>query len=217
MPNEQFFVSKNQSRVIILEYSLQHWLRPYVSKIVRMTRLFFITSLAFLMTVFNTKGQVYTLQEGVIYFISDAPLETIEARSVGLKGVIDSKERTFAFSIDVDSFNGFKNPLQKTHFNEAYMESTQHQEASFIGKIIEKTDFSQDGEYVLRAKGKLKIHGIEQERIIRSRVVSKNGVLQLNAFFTIFLNEYDIMIPKIVQQKISEEIQVSVRAALLCN
>jgi hypothetical protein len=97
------------------------------------------------------------------------------------------------------------------------MESTQHQEASFIGKIIEKTDFSQDGEYVLRAKGKLKIHGIEQERIIRSRVVSKNGVLQLNAFFTIFLNEYDIMIPKIVQQKISEEIQVSVRAALLCN
>ena len=180
-----------------------------------MIRLFFIIIIVFSTAAFDTEEQVYFIQKGAIIFKSNAPLERIEARSEGLKGAIDIKKRTFAFTIDILSFDGFNNPLQKTHFNENYMESTEHAQASFIGKIIEKTDLSQDGEFTLRAKGKLKIHGVEQERIIKSRVRIKDGVLSLNAFFTVFLKEHDIMIPKIVQQKISQEIQVSVQAELL--
>ncbi|MDF1863315.1 MAG: YceI family protein [Saprospiraceae bacterium] len=179
-----------------------------------MIRLLIISFIVFITTSFDIEESVWIIQTGQIHFRSEAPLEVIEATSKELKGVIDTKNRTFAFTIDVKSFNGFNNLLQQTHFYENYMESVEHQQASFTGKIIEKTVLSKDGVYTLRAKGKLKIHGVEQERIIKSQVAIKDGTLQLRAFFTIFLVEHDISIPKIVHQKIAEEIQVRVEAAL---
>ncbi len=47
------------------------------------------------------------------------------------------------------------------------MESQASPYAISIGKIIEKIDFPKDGKYTSRAKGKLTIHGVEQERIIK--------------------------------------------------
>ncbi len=174
--------------------------------------IFFI--LLFIVLGFRSEQDVYLVQKGHIYFKSEAPLEIIEAKSEGLKGAIDIKNRTFVFSIEVHSFDGFQNPLQKVHFNENYMESQKHTQAFFSGKLIEKTDLTKDGTYTLRAKGKLKIHGVEQERIIKSRVIIKDSLIHLNSFFTVFLHEHNIVIPKIVQQKIAQEIQVSVRAVL---
>lgn len=180
-----------------------------------MIRLFFISFVIFHTITFDTEAPIWLIQEGQVHFISEAPLEVIEATSNSLKGVIDIQKRTFNFSMDVHSFKGFNNPLQQTHFNESYMESTRHEQAFFVGKIIGKTDLGQEGNYILRAKGKLKIHGVEQERIIKSRVIIEDGILRLNAFFTVFLAEHDITIPKIVHQKIAAEIQVSVEATLI--
>jgi len=60
--------------------------------------------------------------------------------------------------------------LQKEHFNENYLESDKYPEASFKGKIIEDIDLDKDGEYEVRAKGELTIHGIMQERIIKANI-----------------------------------------------
>lgn len=172
-----------------------------------------------LVTVFLISGYTTFQSEllfksvtGEVEFRSDAPLETIEAKSRSLKGVINADKRTFAFSIPIRSFEGFNNPLQKVHFNENYLESTKFPDATFIGKIIEKVDFSIDGTYTVRAKGKFTIHGVVQERILKSRIVVKGDSFTLQSYFTVILEEHDISVPKIVYQKIAEEIQVHVKA-----
>lgn len=165
-------------------------------------------------SVHGVKG-IFATTTGKVEFKSDAPLELIEAASDRLKGVIDSNKNAFAFSIQITSFQGFNSALQKEHFNEKFMESELHPEASFQGKIIEDIDYNEIGYYKVRAKGILSIHGVSQERIIRSDMHIEEGKITIDSDFKVLLADHRISIPKIVSQKISEEIQVHVRLELL--
>ena len=151
-------------------------------------------------------------EEALISFRSDAKLELIEAHSNALKGIINTEKRTFAFTIPIKSFEGFNSPLQRQHFNENYMESSIYKSATFVGRIVEKIDMAKDGEYVIRAKGKLEIHGVSKERIIKSKLTIVDGAFKVKSNFSILLSEYNIEIPRIVRQKITEEIQIAINA-----
>lgn len=152
------------------------------------------------------------MNKGTIEFISDASLEKIEAKSNKLQGILITTEKIFAFSVDNSSFNGFNGSLQKEHFNENYLESDIYPRCTFTGKIVEFVDFNKDGKIEIRAKGKLNIHGIEKERIIKVSIEVKNGKIYINSKFNVLLEDHGIRIPTIVNQKIAEEIQVSVQA-----
>jgi polyisoprenoid-binding protein YceI len=155
---------------------------------------------------------IYSINKGVVHFRSDAPLELIEAESQELKGLIDFEKETFAFSIAINSFRGFNSALQREHFNENYMETERFPRATFAGKIIEKIDPSLPGQYRIRAKGKLIIHGIEQERIIPAILTIQNKQILINSTFNIILEDHNIGIPKVVQHKIAETIIVDINA-----
>ena len=157
---------------------------------------------------------IYRTNSGHISFVSEAPLELIKAASSKMKGAIDPGAQTFAFSVQNVSFEGFNSALQREHFNENYMESTRYPTCSFSGKIIEPVDFTKDGSYTVRAKGKLKAHGVEQERIINSTITVANGAVKVNSQFVVALEDHKITIPKIVHQKIAEQINVEVDAVL---
>jgi polyisoprenoid-binding protein YceI len=176
----------------------------------------YVFFLAALCSVHVAAGQSrYEIKAGSVFFKSDAPLELIQAESKDLKGLIDFNDGTFAFSVAMISFQGFNSQLQREHFNENYMETEKFPKATFSGRMIESPDLAQPGEYTVRAKGKLVIHGVEQERIIKSIVrVSKDG-LAIQSSFSILLQEHDITIPKVVQQKIAEEIFVEIKALAL--
>ncbi|HZG01025.1 MAG TPA: hypothetical protein VEY71_08480, partial [Chitinophagales bacterium] len=61
-------------------------------------------------TVFSTTG-------GAVSFVSEAPLETIRASSNEVKGLINTADNTFAFSVPNRTFHGFNSALQEEHFN----------------------------------------------------------------------------------------------------
>jgi polyisoprenoid-binding protein YceI len=151
---------------------------------------------------------------GSITLKSDAPLETIKASSHQLQGAIDLTNNTFAWAVEIKSFEGFNSPLQREHFNENYLESSKYPKATFTGKIIEKINFQTNGTYTVRAKGKLTIHGVTQERILKSTLVIRGGVARITSTFTVPLADHNINIPRVVYQKISEEILVTVHAEL---
>ncbi len=155
---------------------------------------------------------IYIIKKSSVLFHSNSKLELIKASSAQLKGIINVEKREFAFSIDIKSFDGFNSPLQKEHFNENYMESGKFTAASFAGHIIEEDDFTKDGSYNVRAKGKLMIHGVEQERILQGDITVKKNVIKLSCFFTVLLSEHDIKIPRIVHEKLASEISVTVNA-----
>jgi polyisoprenoid-binding protein YceI len=156
--------------------------------------------------------EVYSTSNGTATFRSEAAQELISGTSNHLRGLLDIDKRTFAFRILIRSFQGFNSGLQREHFNENYLESEKFPEATFRGKIIEQVDFTQNGKFSVRAKGILSIHGVEQERIIKSELTVQNGMIHLDSKFTVLITDHDIKVPRVVHEKIASEIMVEVIA-----
>ena len=173
-----------------------------------------LAMLLFSIMSFSQSGNLFFTDAGKVDFTSDAPLEVIKASSAKLAGILNLDDRTFTFSIPMSSFVGFNSALQQTHFNENYMESEKFPNSTFNGKIIEEVDFSQTGKIRVRAKGKLLIHGIVQDRIIRCDVTIGSSSIEVSSEFTVPLDDHNITIPSIVQQKIAEVIDVNIRFSL---
>lgn len=151
---------------------------------------------------------------GTVKITSDAPLELINAKSTELRGIIDPVKNTFAFQLDIQSLKGFNSALQEEHFYENYMETDKYDKATFSGKIIEKIDFESNGSYNIRAKGNLELHGIKQERIIKCIIKVEEGIVKASSEFFVGLADHNITIPKLVYQKIAEEIFVEINTEL---
>lgn len=166
------------------------------------------------LTGFQPKLSIFQTNNGTVSFRSEAPLELIKASSSDLIGAIDNDKRGFAFEISIRSFQGFNTALQKQHFHENYMETDKYPEAYFKGRIIEDQNFEVDGTYEIRAKGNLTIHNVTQERIIRCMVTVNNKKITLKSNFTLLLSDYNILIPRVVYQKLANEIKVELNATL---
>jgi hypothetical protein len=182
-----------------------------------MLKLFICIPLLFCQVIFAQKPEVVIFESssGEVSFVSEAPLELIKASSDELRGLLRVDDRTFAFSIPTQSFKGFNSPLQQEHFYENYIESDIYPKATFQGKIIEKINLLEDGEHVVRAKGMLSIHGVEQERIIKVKLIAKNKKILASTSFEVKLDDHNIIIPKMVFHKIAEIIDVSVNLKLI--
>jgi hypothetical protein len=91
-------------------------------------------------------GQIFTAKEGAtsITFLSEAPLEDIEAVNKGASIVLRTSTGDLQISVSVMNFK-FKNALMEEHFNENYMESEKFPKCVFKGKINEPVDYSKDG------------------------------------------------------------------------
>ncbi len=152
----------------------------------------------------------YISHHGEASFKSEAPLEIIQAESKSLRGVIDPVTKDFAFTLKINSFQGFNSEIQRVHFLENYMEQKTFPVATFTGKLIEDVPFDTPGTYSVRAKGELEIHGVWKERIIRGTITLMPGAAQLTANFLVPLADHGITIPKIVKQKIAEQIAVTI-------
>ncbi|MDP1803054.1 MAG: YceI family protein [Bacteroidota bacterium] len=159
-------------------------------------------------------SQVFMCKDGVTKFTSEAPLELIKASSNKTVGALDCANKNVAFSVNVDSFDGFNSGLQKEHFKENYMETMKYANATFKGKIIEDVDFTKNGTYTVRAKGTFNIHGTEKEKIVKTKITIKDKEILVETSFEVPLEDHNIKIPKVVNQKIASIIMVDVKVTL---
>jgi len=158
---------------------------------------------------------LYITNNGSTSFTSDAPLEVIKASSKSIVGALKSTDKSFAFSVLVKSFEGFNSSLQRTHFNENYLESDKYPKITFEGKIIEDINLEKNGTYNIRGKGRFNIHGVIQERIIPCKLIVNDGKLSISSSFSVFLADHNIKIPAVVNQKIAEEITVTIKIEMV--
>ncbi len=159
-------------------------------------------------------SQIFNTTTGKAKFTSEAPLELIKAESNKMVCLIDTKDRRFAFSVPVESFEGFNSPLQKEHFRDNYLETDKFKAATFQGKIIEEVDLTQNGVYNIRAKGKVTIHGVEKEMIIKGKITVKDGSILVDSTMDVPLEDFNIKVPRVVNQKIAQVIKVHVESTL---
>lgn len=158
---------------------------------------------------------LYKVASSTVMFSSKAPFELIKGTSISLVGGVDTSKNIFLFKMSISSFDGFNNPLQKEHFNEDYMESAQYPNAVYRGKIIENIDYKHPGTYQVRTKGVFTIHGVSQECLIPSTIKITEQKIFIISDFPISLRNYDIKIPRIVRNNISQQINILVKATMI--
>lgn len=158
----------------------------------------------------NAQDKFFT-KTGRISFHSKAPLETIEAQNKAATCVLDAKSGNLQFALLMKGFE-FEKALMQEHFNENYVESHKFPKAEFRGQILNNQDvnYSKDGVYPVKVKGKLTIHGETRDVETAGKIEVKQGRVMADANFSIQLEDYKIEIPKIVKDNISKTVSIAV-------
>ena len=115
------------------------------------------------------------------------------------------------FKIAIKSFH-FPKTAMEEHFNDDnYMASEKFPKAGFKGKItnISSVNFSKDGTYNVSVNGNLTIKDVTKPVIAQGTIIIKNGVITVASAFNIQRKDYNVIGESFVQQKIAEQIQVT--------
>lgn len=160
-------------------------------------------------------GQKYYTKTGSIHFLSEAPLEKIEASNGNAYVVFDVGTGQMEWSVLIKGFK-FEKALMQEHFNENYMESDKYPKAIFKGSISQVSGINllKDGNYDVEASGDITIHGVTKPTRAPGRVMVKNGVLTVESSFNLTIADYNIEVPKVVRDNIAKTVKVSVSAQL---
>jgi polyisoprenoid-binding protein YceI len=165
--------------------------------------------IAFFSSITLLYGQKYKSESSYISFFSDAPMEDIKAENPNSKSAIDLETGEIAFSVPIKSFT-FEKSLMQEHFNENYLESEKYPNATFSGKLI-GFDPSKVGWQPATAKGRMTIHGVENEITCDGRLNINGNDVQIEAIFPVQVADYKIKIPKVVFYNIAETVEVTVK------
>lgn len=152
----------------------------------------------------------YMTRNGTVRFEAEGPVkDDVKAVNNQAACVLNAASGEVVFQIAIKSFV-FKKALMQEHFNENYLESHKFPKAVLKGTIIDfaKLDLSKDGSYDVAVSGELEIHGVKQQVTEKGKLIVKDGKIELQSSFWVTLADYDIEIPKIVEDKIAKQAEV---------
>lgn len=177
-------------------------------------RLLFTIAMLLFTTLTNAQDKYFT-KTGKIQFISKAPMEDIEAVHKSATAVLDSKTGTLQFAVLMKGFE-FAKALMQEHFNENYVESDKFPKAEFKGAVVNNSEinYQKDGKYNAKVKGKLTIHGVTRDVESTGIIHVSNGIVNTSSAFNISLSDFEIKIPSVVKEKLSNNIQINVDCKL---
>jgi hypothetical protein len=152
---------------------------------------------------------------GEIRFNASTPLEDIDAVNNKVNAIINAETGDFAVVLLIKDFS-FRRKLMQEHFNENFMESATYPKAYYSGKI---TGFSAGAlsavPMKLRVAGELTIHGVSRT-VETMASLSKNGdTIRMTSEFIAKPEDYKIKVPRILFNKIAEEVKVMVNLELM--
>ncbi len=156
-------------------------------------------------------AQNFKTVKGHIWFVSNAPLQTIEGHNHHVQCELNPKRAEISFSLNMTQFE-FDTQTMQDHFNANYAQSELYPKALFKGfiKNIANVNFDKDSIYHVDIEGMLTIHGttnpVKQTGIIKV----KNGEVCGRCEFHISLSDFGIIIPQPVATNISNDIDIYV-------
>jgi hypothetical protein len=174
-----------------------------------MKRLFLMIFLLNILLALN--AQKYMTKNGYIGFFSHTSLEDIKGDNNQVAAIIDISTGEMVFQALIKSFH-FDRALMEEHFNENYMESDKFPKSSFKGKItnLSSVDFSKNGTYSVSVEGDLTIHDVTNKISTKGTIEVITGGINANSKFNIVPEDYKIVIPGVVRDKIDKNLEVTV-------
>jgi polyisoprenoid-binding protein YceI len=161
------------------------------------------------LVAFTNAQERFLTKKGMISFFSKSPIENIKAENNQVLSIVDLSKGQMAIAILMKSFM-FEKALMQEHFNENYVESDKYPKATFKGNLLD-FDKITGSEATIAIKGNLTIHGITKEMTIEARTKKTAEHIEMAGDFFINLADFDVKIPSIVKNNISEKIKVSFR------
>ena len=176
-----------------------------------MKKIISVCSLIFFSTA-TVCSQNYITRNSNISIYSHTPLEDVKAQNNEAVSVLNATTGDLEFKVAVKSFHFVKTAME-SHFNDDdYMASDKYPKAGFKGKItnISAVNFSKDGSYNVTASGDLTVRDVTKPVTATGTVTVSNGKVTVASVFTIKRKEYNVIGESFVQNKISEDIQITV-------
>lgn len=169
----------------------------------------FISTVSFGQNKFVTKT-------GELDFEASVPsFEEVAAKNNSVTVIVNAENGEIAALVLVKAFR-FKNALMEEHFNENYAESDKFPKATFKGKFLDFSFEKLSGSTNLFIEGELEFHGeTKQFDKIPITLEYKNDKIILSGNFSARASDFNIKIPKIVQSKVSDIVQITFSFELL--
>jgi len=155
----------------------------------------------------------YLTRNAKVTFLSDAPLEKIEAINTQGTSIFVAPTGQFECAILMKAFE-FEKALMMEHFNENYVESDKYPKAVFKGLITDmaSVDLTKPGSYPVTFKGTMDLHGVKKEITGKGTMEVKDGKVRARSSFSLPLADYKIEIPALVKDKVAKEVNITVDA-----
>jgi len=153
----------------------------------------------------------YITKTGHVWIHSKTPVKEIVAHNRQITSILDVKTGDMIVSCFLIDFK-FDNQLVEEHFNENYVESAKYPKVKFKGKVLDiaSIDFSKNGTYKRMVEGVMEMHGKSVTIKKEGTAVVKDGKIKATAAFTVTAEQFAIVIPEIVKDKIQKDIEVYV-------
>jgi polyisoprenoid-binding protein YceI len=161
--------------------------------------------------MYTMNAQTYLAKNVSVRIFSAATIENIEANTTIASCAFNAKSNKIIMKVPIKAFK-FEKALMQEHFNENYLESEKYPTAQFEGVMLDMPNMYNSGDYTIRLKGRLTLHGVTIEREVSAKLNVKDGDVKGTAVFKIKCKDYKIPIPKVVAKNIAEEIEISVVA-----
>jgi polyisoprenoid-binding protein YceI len=155
---------------------------------------------------------LFITRTGSIQFFSKTPLEDIKAVNKNVYSSLNTATGALQFLVQIPKFE-FRYSAMRNHFNdEDYMDSKKYPTADFKGKItdLSTVDFTKNGSYNVNIEGSLTIHGVTKTIKTPASITVNNGQITGTSTFSVKIEEYNIVPPKIMFKKIAEIVDVTV-------
>ncbi|MFX0557490.1 YceI family protein [Maribacter sp. CXY002] len=144
----------------------------------------------------------------VVFEASEELFEPVKAKCETVTVIYDDSNKEIAALALIRGFQ-FKNPLMQEHFNENYVESDLYPKALFKGKV---TGFDSNNELSSKQNaiisGFLEIRGVQKQISTNVTIQKVDNTISINGSFYVKPSDFDIKIPKIVENKIAKEVIV---------
>jgi len=169
--------------------------------------------LIFIISTISFAQGKYLTKTGTISFEASVPsFEEVAAKNNSVTAIINTDNGEIAVLALINGFR-FKNALMEEHFNENYAESSKYPKAHFQGIIENYSIESGNTDYILH--GSLTFHGVTKS--VESIPITVNKIgdkIILKGEFKAKASDYKIEIPKIVRNKVSDEVSISFEFSL---
>ena len=170
--------------------------------------------LLFLTSFTSFAQEKYLTKTGTVTFEASVPsFEEVAAKNNSVTAIVNTENGEIAALALINGFR-FKNALMEEHFNENYAESNKYPKAIFQGKIENFSSESPAGNY--KITGNLSFHGVTKVFEDIPVTISKDeDKINIKGSFKVLASDFKIEIPKIVRNKIAEDVEVSFDFELL--